>query len=502
MVGGRPARLWRRLLPALALLLAGCAQPDPAVLRFALASAPLSLDPRYATDAAAERIDRLLYARLSDFDAASRPVPALARWQRLAPTRYRFFLRPDRAPFSDGSRLTARDVKATYDYVLDPAHASPLRSAIAQIAAIRVVDDDTFDILLRRPDPLLPAYLALGILPARLIAAGHDFNRDPVGSGPFTFVAREAGGGLRLRRRRDGMALEFVRVNDPTVRVMKLLHGEVDMLQNDLPPELVNYLRRRAGVRVETRPGSNFSYLGFNLEDPATGDPRVRRAVALAIDRAAVIRYLFGGGARPASALLPPDHWAGAPELPLLRRDLPEARQLLAAAGYGPGHPLRLTYKTSSDPLRLRLAAIFQRQLAEAGIEVTVRSYDWSTFYGDVKAGRFQLYSLAWVGIHTPDVFRYAFHSASLPPAGANRGRLRDPQVDRLIEEAEAAPTLQAQAALYRRLQARLQALLPYVPLWYEDQVAVLGPAVRDYHLAADGNYDGLEFVRKGDDGS
>jgi len=102
----------------------------------------------------------------------------------------------------------------------------------------------------------------------------------------------------------------------------------------------------------------------------------------------------------------------------------------------------------SFDPFRIRLATILQQQLAEAGIQVTVSSYDWGTFFGDIKAGRFQLYSLAWVGIKSPDIFRYAFHSDALPPAGANRGRFSDVQVDHLIDAAMQQVNPQRQAGL------------------------------------------------------
>ncbi len=94
-----------------------------------------------------------------------------------------------------------------------------------------------------------------------------------------------------------------------------------------------------------------------------------------------------------------------------------------------------------------------------------MQSYDWGTFYGDIKAGRFQMYSLAWVGVKSPDIFRYAFHSQSLPPSGANRGRLDDERVDRMIEQAMLATDTEQQATIYAGLQARLLERLVYVPL-------------------------------------
>ncbi len=494
------------LLPLVVLLLTfvsltacGVRPPSPDILRFALVSMPVTLDPRFATDATSSRINRLLYQRLVEFDQDDLPVPGLARWERLDARHYRFRLRDD-ARFSDGTLLTARDVAATYRHVLDPAHASPHRLALAGIVSIEVVDDRTVDFHLEKADPLFPGRLGLGILPARLIASDHPFNRAPVGSGPFEFVAWPAENRLRLRRRRDGQLLEFIAVRDPTVRVLKLLRGEVDMVQNDLPPELVRLLRAREDIVVRTAPGSNFAYLGFNLTDPHAGRLPVRRAVALAVDRDAIIRHVLGGAARPAVGLLPPEHWASDPDLQPLPHDPAQARVLLREAGYGEANPLRLTYKTSSDPFRLRLATIIQQQLAEVGIAVDLKSYDWGTFYGDIKAGRFQMYSLMWVGIKMPDIYRYVFHSSAVPPAGANRGRYADAETDRLIEAAETAPDLAGQARYYRRLQARLLDELPYVPLWYEDHVFAARRGIEGYRLARDGNYDGLAgVVRRGE---
>lgn len=482
------------LLFLLLALLLSCGQTrEEGVLRFGLTAMPVTLDPRFATDAASSRINRLLYQRLVNFDAAYRPVPALAEWRRESPGHYRFLLKA--AQFSNGEPLTARDVEATFAYILDARHASPHRMALGSIARMEVVDARTIDFHLDKPDPLFPGRLGIGILPAPLIAASHPFNRQPVGSGPFTFESWEEGARLRLRRRRDGQAFEFIKVHDPTVRVLKLLRGEIDMVQNDLPPELVNFLRDEEGIQVVTGAGSNFAYLGFNMGDEVAGDVRVRRAIAHALDREAIIRHVMGSAARPAISLLPPDHWSSDPSLQPLPHDLQRARRLLAEAGYAEDRPVRLVYKTSSDPFRLRLATIIQHQLAQAGIEVTLKSYDWGTFYGDIKAGRFQMYSLMWVGIKLPDIYRYVFHSSAIPPAGANRGRFVSPAADRLIEAAEAGLSLEQQAQYYGRLQAYIQQQLPYVPLWYEDHVFVARAGIKGYRIARDGNYDSLVNV-------
>ena len=480
------------LLLSCALLVACTAEQPDGALRMGLASPPRNLDPRFATDATSERINRLLYRRLTEFDAKSLPIPSLATWKQLSPTHYRFTLGAEGRIFSDGTRLSSEDVAATYASILNPANASPHRALLSIVREILTPDAERVDFLLAEADPLFPAYLGIGILPARLIHAAHRFQDQPVGSGPFRFIDWPDPGRLRLERRHDGKPFELLAVKDPNVRVMKLLRGEIQLLQNDLGPELVGYLRGRPEVRVSVADGVNYSYLGFNLEDPDTGRTEVRRAIAHAIDREAILRFLFQGAGRSAQGMFPPEHWAGAKGLPGPAYDPDRARALLVAAGYDDARPLRLSYKTSSDPFRIRLATVIQDQLRRVGIHVAVKSYDWGTFFGDVKAGRFQLYGLTWVGVRTPDIFRYVFHSASIPPDGANRGRYRAPEADRLIEAARSDPDLTRQALIYRELQVLLLKALPYLPLWYEDQIYASRQEISGYRLAPDGNYDGL----------
>ena len=107
------------------------------------------------------------------------------------------------------------------------------------------------------------------------------------------------------------------------------------------------------------------------------------------------------------------------------------------------------------------------------------------------------MYSLSWVGIKTPDIFSYVFHSRSVPPNGANRGRFNSPSADRLIEQAEAAEALVDKRAYYQQLQAYLLETLPYGPLWYEDHVFIARREIKGFTVALDGNYDGLKMVHR-----
>ena len=464
-------------------------------IRFGLNSAPVTLDPLNATDAASSRINRLIYQKLVEFGPDNLPVPGITTWQKLNAQHYRFTL-IDQPVFHHGKRLTSLDIKATYDAVLDKDKGSPHRHSLKHIERIEIIDERTLDFYLSRSDPLFPAFLVLGIVPEDLLKAGHSFNHQPVGSGAFEFSHWPFDGQLFLQRRSDKQLFEFLKVKDPTVRVLKLLRGELDLLQNNLPPEHISYLRNQTGIKSLTQKGASYSYLGFNLQDEQTGQSRLRKAIAYALDRDKIIQYALGNAARTANGFFPPQHWAGA-ELKSYDFDPHRAIALMHELGYSKKKRLQLTYKTSSDPFRIRIATIIQSQLKDIFIDVDIRSYDWGTFYGDIKKGKFQLYSLTWVGIKTPDIFRYVFHSDSLPPSGANRGRLIDKAVNQLIETAEKEQDLTEQAGLYRQLQGKLHQLLPYVSLWYEDNIAFFRQDIQGYRVSSDGNYDGLMDVER-----
>ncbi|MCB5184709.1 ABC transporter substrate-binding protein [Methylobacillus gramineus] len=450
-------------------------------IRSAVSQLPQTLDPRYATDAASARVNRLLYRSLVDFDEHYMPKAAIASWRVLSPRLFRFTLGSEGRHFHDGRYLTAEDVAATYQSVKELPD-SPHAAEFANINKIEVRDENTLDFFLQDADSNFPSRLVLGILPAELIARQHDFSQEPVGSGPLKFVSwhRE----LKLERLDDHQRFSFEEIRDPTVRVLKLVRGETDMLQGDLPPELVNYLKKQPVINVIESTGTNFAYLGLNFADPQLQNPLVRQALAHAIDREAIIKHALVGSSRLAETILPPEHWAGNPDLAAHAYNPVAARELLKQAGIK--LPLKLVYKTSTDAQRVRLATMMQAQMQQAGFELEIRSLDWGTFFEDIKRGNFQLYGLMWVGIKTPEIYHQAFHSTSIPPMGANRGRYVDRQVDELITVSD-----------WKNVASRLHEQLPYIPLWYEGQFVAVRKHIVGYVLQPDGNWDGLAKVKR-----
>ena len=477
------------------------ATTPPAGLVMALSSEPQSLDPRFGTDANSGRLADLLHAALTRSDATASRVPEIASaWHLPDPYTVVFRLRTDFL-FADGAAVTAADVKATYDAVRDPALASPKRASLAMVSGIETPDAATVVFRLSRPyAPFLDA-TGLGILPARLARRPDEV---VVGAGPFRLVRAIRGERLDLepnpgypggRAPLGPLAIRIV--PDEVVRVLELRRGTIGFVQDAFEPEVLDWLRQRRELAVRQSPGTSVQYLAFNFRDRRLADRRVRRAIALAIDRDQLVASVLGGAARPATGLLAPDHWAyGRAHIP--RHDPRRAARLLDRAGYrdpdgvGPAPRFRLVYKTSSQPGRRRLAEAIQAQLAAVGIALDVRTYEWGTLYAQIRAGNFELCSLAWVGIADPDLYFFAFHSTMRPPVGYNRGGYARPLMDRLTAEARLTADPTSRRALYRRIQRVAARELPVLPLWWEDRIVVHTRRLEGFEPTADGSLLGL----------
>jgi peptide/nickel transport system substrate-binding protein len=496
------------LLASLACLLIGCRSGDataPAgAVVVALDAEPQSLDPRFGTDVPSSRAADLLHTGLTRPGPGSTRVPALARaWHAPDARTLVFDLRRD-FRFASGEPVTAADVKATYDAVLDPGIGSPRRAALAAVAAVDAPDDHTVVMRLRQPfAPLLDA-TGIGILPAAR-ARGRDEVSD--GAGPFR-VARAEPDRLVLEPNPGwpdgpvtigGVVLRVV--PDPLVRVLDLRRGGLQLLEDPPEPELLDWLRRDPHLAVERRPGTTFAYLALNLRDPRLRSRRVREAIALALDREALVRAVLGGNARVATGLLAPEHWAYAP-LPVRGPDLARARRLLDRAGWpdpdgdGPARRFRIVYKASSIPLRRRLAEAIQAQLADVGIAVDVRTYEWGTLYADLRAGRFEVAAMSWVGVADPDLYFLTLHSSMVPPAGLNRGHYASRVMDRLTAQGRTAADVATRRRIYARVQRRAAHDLPVIPLWWEDRVVVRTTRLVGFEATPSGDLRSLAWAR------
>jgi peptide/nickel transport system substrate-binding protein len=500
-------RRQRQLLCALltGLALCGCEKkPAAETLVVIIESSPTNLDPRIGIDAQSERIGELLFDALLHRDEHFNLHPWIAEsWEIADPLTYVFHLRHD-VKFHDGRSLTARDVKWTLDSITSGKIRSTKTGTFKYLDHIDAPDDCTVVIHLKEPYAALLWNLsnrAIGIVPE---GSDDKFGTKPIGSGPFKFVSAEQDKDVVLERN-DGYwgekaklpRVRFSVVPDPTTRALELRKGSADVAPpGSLNPDTYVALRGDPQINQLQAPGTVYTYLAMNLRDPILKDVRVRQALAYAIDREPLIHYLWRDLARPANSLLPPQHWAYDGEVRSYVHDPQKARDLLDAAGYRAKNGVRfhLTMKTSTEESTRLLAAVLQEQLRAVGIALDIRSFEFATFFADVQKGSFQLYSLRWIGGNEdPDMFEYVFDSSSFPPARANRGFYSNPRVDALLAMARKEVDPEKRKPYYFEVQRIVAEELPYINLWYLDNVVAFRPRVKGMRLNPSGSF---EFVK------
>ncbi len=515
----RPSRALRSTpVVPLMLALAGFAQGASAVagssgITLAWEAEPRSLDPRYAIDANSQYLENLLHCSLIDFDQDGRTIPDLAReWRWTNPTTLELVLTAG-VKFADGTPVTSDDVKATYDFFkrADVKNPSPRKGAFAKIKTTEAKGDKvTFT--LEEPDSTFVTNLVVGVLPAKLAAKEMLGEADGiVGCGAFKFKSQNPNGlelevnehfTLGALPKTKTISIKFVK--DETTRFAKLANGEVDIVQNGISRDKVTELAKtNPRLKVFKRAGQNTTYLGFNMRDKLVSNVKVRQAIAHAVDREKIIKFVLNGLAVPATTLITPTDPFYAKDVQALTLDVAKAKKLLDEAGFkdpdgdGPKPRFQLNYKTTTDLTRVAIAKAVGADLRKIGVEVTVESLEWGRFKSDVEAGKVQMWSLAWVGFKDPDIYRFAFGTESFPPNGGNRGWYSNAELDKLMTTARTDVDATKRGDSYNKIQTIVAQELPYVFLWHEEVFAVVNKDVEDFEVYADGRYGSLTKAYK-----
>jgi len=484
---------------------------DPGTITIAVRSGPTTLDPRLANDEATQRMAQLVYSPLLEHDDGLQVRPALAqRFENPDPLTYIAYLRHG-VRFHDGHELTARDVVYTFSSILEPSLRSPFRGAFRVLKEVTALDDYTVRFTLTEPFAAFPIQL-VNVPPVVPAGAGDALRTLPIGTGPYRFVRHDVDDRLILSAfdgywdglpHNAGIVMKVI--PDDTMRGLELRKGTIDLVVNDLPPDIVHQLEKSGVFTIARSPGLDFFYLGFNLRDPVLADPRVRHAIGYATNRDAIIEHLRRGLGRPASGLIPDLAWAFEPEVHRFTYDPERARRLLDEAGYpdpdgrGPRGRIQLSLKISTNEETRIQATAIQHDLRLVGIDVDLRSYEFATFYADVLSGNFQVFALQWVGgaMIDPDMLRRVFHSREVPPAGFNRGYYSNPDVDRLLELATTSLDEVERKQYYGAAQRLIAEDAPYIPIWNRTNVIVAQRSLDGLHINPLGDFSALRDVRR-----
>ena len=406
--------LTRRMLMASAAAAgaAACGPRDgapPGLLRAAIDSEPDSLNPLKGQFASSALLFKQLHAPLTEYSPSGGLAPGLASSWRSADARtWRFTLR-DGLVWSDGARLTAEDVVWTARRAVDPATGfadlgdffavvnarEALRGEVApETIGVSAPDPRTVVFQLDRPVALFPVLMReFYPLPRHVLEAEPDAWLRPqnwVSAGPYLLTAR---GALSLGMTRnprfhaaDSVPVERIDVQvieDAAARARRFRADDLDLA--DRPPgDQIGFLRDQLGARLQGYRAPILAYIKVNCARPHLADPRVRRALSLAIGRARLNEQFFNGEASPTGVVIPDEDHVAPP------RDPAAARRLLAEAGYGPGAPLQVSLRATAGD-RDRVGVAIMDDFAEAGVQTTLNATYPNDLYQAVDGGDYDL---------------------------------------------------------------------------------------------------------------
>ncbi len=495
----------RTIIFLISLCLLSCQHAPPTrdgIITIGIGAAPLSFDPRLATDAAGQKINKLMYNGLMRVGDDLKLVPDLAASFELQDgTVYTFHLR-ENIVFHNQKILTSHDVKATYDSMRDVKLASPFKSNLDIIDEISTPDDKTIVFKIKNVNSPFLTVMTLGIVPQE-IASLPKAEFKPCGTGPYILenVAEDLSEvhlktfDAHFKGRNKNNGLVFRVLLDPTLRTLELKKGRLDFALNETPWVLIPALQSEPHLNFESATGINFSYMAFNFKNPYLKNLQVRQAISLSIDRDRIIKYKMMGLGTKAASLLVPSHWAYNMQLTPSAFDPQKARELLDSAGFkdpdgdGPLKRFTIVYKTSSVKERVEIAQLIAENLEAVGIGVEIKSYEFGTFYRDIRQGDFDVFTLSWVGLTDPDIYYTAFHSTMLSPKGANRGSYVNPVLDALLDNSRGEVDVSKNTENYREIQKIVADDVVYAPLWYENNFVITSKKVRGFKLRPDASY-------------
>lgn len=473
------------LVTVVALLALSGAQAQ--TLTTAIGSNPPTLDPQVTFNGFSFHVTNQVYETLVRVTPDNEVVAGLATsWEFVEPTRLRFTLR-EGVRFHDGSVLDADGVVASLQRLLDPATAAPGRFVVSAIDRVEAVGANQVDVVTAEPFAPILSHLAHPVASVVPVALADTLARNPVGTGPFSFVSWVDGSQVELVANPDywggAPAIERLVVRiipEVSTQLVELRSGGVDVIFN-VPPDNFVGLQAESGIVTGAIAGWGSAHLGINLADPALADLRVRQAIAHAIDKALITEEFLRGLATPAVAPIPATVRFAAELSEPYPYDPEGARALLAEAG---AEGLSLRLDVFQNPDLEAVAQVLQFALSEVGIDLTVRVQDFAAWTQTVESDEAQLYLTSWGTVTLDaDYTLYAFfHSSEIP--GNNRSRFADAGVDALLERGRAVSADAERAEAYAQVQATVVSELPMVTLYYPLFTYAKRPALEGEEIA------------------
>lgn len=464
------------------------------VLKYGLSTDPSNFEPHVSSGAASGAVKIMVYSTLLTYNPAGELIGDLAEtfgWVDNSTLEVK--LRKG-VVFHDGSELTQQDVIFSINRILDKATAATNAAKMADVASVEAGDNNVVRFKLSKPNATLPLVLADNsstIVSEKWIKSGVDPKATMMGTGPFTFVERQPGVAVILKKhdryflpdlpRLDGIT--FQPMADDNARVTALRSGSVDFIDY-VPYNQMDMIQKSADLVFKSDSSLGFGWLGFVADSPPVNDIKVRQAFAYGMDREKMVELAFSGHGSPITGGLIPEGWVGhSKDLEgMFKPDYEKSKSLLKQAGH---ENLKIDIlSTSTYSVISRPAEAAQAQLKQAGIEGNLVMQEWLTFRQTVLAGTYPVH--VWgsaPSFNDPDFLSdYVTSNGTL----AKQFRFKDETLDKLMAEGKATVDVPKRNQIYIDAQKRISETLPFIYLIRRKQGEAMQKYVKGYsHIAA-----------------
>ncbi len=489
-----------------------------------------SVDPniRPSIDAAGERLRQLIFNSLVKKDQNLNYAPDLAKEIKRSDDglTYTFTLH-ENVKFHNGHPLTSADVKYTFETLIpskSPKGASFFYEEIdpttkkktkkPYISSIETPDAKTVVIKLNKVWlPLLSNLVAVAIIPTGTVDTQKEH---PIGSGPFKYVSKSGQTLVELERFADYWEgapkierLVVKVVKDANALQAELRSGNVTLapLHTNVTAGAFTVMGRDPNLQVSQFEGANILYMGFNTRKAPLDNVKVRQAIAFAVNREEIVKYLLRDQAKVAHSLLPEGLWAYSAKTKY-GYDMAKAKQLLDEAGFpdpdGDGPQMRFQDEisliiSSGNIVTSQVAQVIQQNLNDVGFPVVIESLENNIVLTQFSKGQFQMVISSWIGGNQDPIFlKDLFASSEIPETkegGRNRHRYNNPEFDALINRAIDIAEHEESTPLYSQAQEILARDLPLLPLWYPANMVVAQKNVGNIKVDGSGDWRFIKDV-------
>lgn len=510
----------------LLILAAGCSPGDQnnvttgtrgQVLHLGNGTEPADLDPHVVTGITEHNIiTALLEGLVGKHPAELTPVPGVAEsWDISVDGKiYTFHLR-ENARWSNGDPVTAQDFVYSWRRALTPALGNqyaymlyPIENAEAyntgkiddfSQVGVRAVGERTLQVQLEHSTPyflgMLDHYSYYPVHRPTIEKFGDFDTRGSqwtragnfTGNGPFALKEWEQNRIVIVEKNPRYWDADAVKLNEIHFHPIEQINTEERMFRTGqlhitytMPGEKIETYREENPEVLKVHPYLGTYYYNINIKRPPLDDVRVRRALAMTIDREAIVRNITKGGQTPAYALTPPDT-LGYTARATVPRNIEKARQLLAEAGYpnGEGFPeLRLLFNTLETHRQIAVA-IQQMWKQALNIDISLYNQDWKVYLDSMRTMNYQIARAAWIGDY---VDPHTFLSLFVTGGGNNRTGWSNPEYDDLLQQAEMESDQARRFELFQQAESILVTEMPMIPVYTYSKVYLMSPDVRGWH--------------------